>query len=94
MEVYMDIFVIYLCVINFITFLVFAIDKQKAVNNKFRIREATLLGLAAIGGSVGGLFAMRLFRHKIRKKKFTIGMPLILVIQITVIMFTFISQNN
>ena len=90
----MDGFAIYLCAINFITFLVFAIDKQKAVNNKFRIREATLLGLAAIGGTVGGLFAMRLFRHKIRKKKFTIGMPLILVIQITVIMFTFISQNN
>lgn len=85
---------IYFGIVNLITFCVFAIDKQKAVNHKFRIREATLLGLTAIGGSIGGLLAMKLFRHKTRKKKFTVGIPLLLIIQIAIVLFTFISQNN
>lgn len=59
----------------------FAIDKIAAIEGRSRIRIVTLLGLAFIGGSIGGLIAMYLFRHKIRKDYFTVGIPLIMVMQ-------------
>lgn len=74
--------IIYIAAINIITFLVFAIDKQKACVGKYRIRERTLLILSIIGGAFGGLLAMYLFRHKIRKKSFATGLPIIFIVQI------------
>ncbi len=73
---------IYFLVINVITFIVYYIDKQKAKKHKYRISEATLIAFAAAGGSVFALLAMYLIRHKVRKPKFYIGVPLILVLQI------------
>ncbi len=75
----------YLLLINFITFAVFGIDKYRAVKQRFRIRESVLLGLAALGGSVGGLAGMYVFRHKTRKNRFRVGIPMILAVQATVI---------
>lgn len=72
----------YLICINLITIAVYGIDKRNAIHGKWRIRVSTLLGLAAVGGSVGALLAMHLFHHKTRKKKFTIGVPLMLLMQI------------
>ena len=57
------------------------IDKVKAKKKKWRIPEATLMGLAAAGGSVGALAGMYTFRHKTLHKKFTVGIPLILILQ-------------
>ena len=74
--------VFYIIVINFITFVVFEIDKRAAIKHRSRIRVATLLGLAVAGGSVGALLAMHLFRHKTRKLMFTLGIPGMLVLQI------------
>ena len=71
------ILLIYLGVINLVTFIVFAIDKANARANRSRIRIVTLLGLSFAGGSVGGLISMYLFRHKTQKDYFTVGMPLI-----------------
>ena len=79
---------IYLVVINGITFLIYGIDKWKAVKNKWRISEATLLLLAVIGGSIGAWMGMRVWHHKTMHKKFKYGIPLILVIQIVLLLLT------
>ncbi len=79
--------VIYLIAINLITFVLFGIDKRAAIKGRTRIRVATLLSFAFIGGSLGGLIAMHLFRHKTRKLNFTVGIPLMLVLQIAAIMY-------
>ena len=81
------IILIYLGIINFITFTAFAVDKIAALERKSRIRIVTLLGLAFIGGSLGGLLAMYLFRHKTSKDYFTTGIPLIIVMQIVILFY-------
>ena len=75
----------YLIVINIVTFLVYGIDKWKAKQGSWRISEATLLILAVIGGSIGALLGMKVWRHKTIHKKFKYGLPLILIIQIILI---------
>lgn len=75
-------FGIYLFVVNLIAFILFAIDKYKSKKSKWRISERTLIVISLIGGSVGALMSMKAFRHKTKHKKFTIGVPFILVAQI------------
>jgi uncharacterized membrane protein YsdA (DUF1294 family) len=58
------------------------VDKLKAKRGAWRIPEATLMGIAAVGGSIGALIGMYCFRHKTRHLKFTLGLPLILCLQI------------
>lgn len=76
--------ILYLVIINVITFVIFGVDKYKAIRQEWRIRESTLLGLALIGGSIGGWLAMYIFHHKTKKVKFFVGIPVILVIQTVV----------
>jgi uncharacterized membrane protein YsdA (DUF1294 family) len=78
----MKLFQIYLLLINALVFLLMLIDKYKAKKNLWRIRESTLLLIAAIGGSIGALAGMYTFRHKTKHLKFTLGIPVILVLQI------------
>ena len=75
----------YLIVINVVTFTVYGIDQLKAKQGSWRISEATLLILAVIGGSIGALLGMKVWRHKTMHKKFKYGLPLILIIQIILI---------
>lgn len=75
---------LYLGIINFATFVVYAVDKVNAAEHRSRIRIVTLLGLAFIGGSVGGLMAVYLLHHKTKKDYFTVGIPLIMVMQVIV----------
>lgn len=82
-----EIVLIYLIAVNILTFAVFGADKSRAVKHKFRIKEATLLGLSFIGGSLGGLSAMYFFRHKTQKPVFKFGVPLMLIVQAAVIIF-------
>ena len=77
--------------INLLTFLAFGIDKWKAKRGRWRVPEATLMMMAALGGSVGALLGMRVFRHKTQHKKFTIGVPLILLVQIALAVFILLS---
>ena len=73
---------IYLLIVNAAAFVLMLADKIKAKKNKWRIPEATLMGAAAIGGSIGAIAGMYCFRHKTRHPKFTIGLPVILALQI------------
>ena len=75
----------YLIVINVVTFTVYGIDKLKAKQGSWRISEATLLILAVIGGSIGAMLGMKVWRHKTMHKKFKYGLPLILLVQIALI---------
>ena len=72
----------YLLIINAVGFTLMLVDKWKAKHHRWRIPEATLMGMALLGGSVGSLLGMYTFRHKTKHIKFTLGIPLILVIQI------------
>ena len=81
--------IIYLIAINVITFLVYGIDKWKAKRSKWRIPEATLLGLAVIGGSIGAWLGMKVWHHKTMHKKFQFGIPLILIIQLAIVIWLY-----
>ena len=76
----------YLILVNIVALAVFGIDKRKAVRHKYRIPEATLLGLALIGGAAGALAGMHLFHHKTRKPLFR-AIPVLLAAQIVLLLF-------
>ena len=87
-----EIVVIYLVVINVVAFVVYGVDKYKAKRGKWRTPEATLLGLAAIGGSIGAWLGMRVWHHKTMHKKFQYSVPLILIAQIALVVFILQSR--
>lgn len=85
----MEIMIICLLLINAAGLLVMLADKKKARKNLWRIPEATLLTIAALGGSIGILAGMYLFHHKTRKPKFFIGVPLILIAQLIAVLLLY-----
>ena len=78
-------FVVYFVAISLVTAIVTAIDKHKAKKGAFRIKEATLFILAALGGALSEYTVMRLIRHKTLHKRFMIGLPLIIILQIVIV---------
>ena len=78
---------LYLLLINAVGFLLMLIDKFKAKKNLWRIPEATLMTVAALGGSIGSLLGMYTVRHKTKHVKFTVGIPAILILQIALVLF-------
>lgn len=72
----------YLFFINLLTMLISWVDKRAAVKDKQRTPESTFMMLSIMGGSLGMLLSMRFFRHKTRKPKFTLGVPLIMALQV------------
>ena len=76
-----------LIVVNVVTFVVYGIDKWKAMKGRWRISEFTLLLLAVIGGSIGALLGMRVWHHKTKHLKFKYGVPLILLAQLALLYF-------
>lgn len=73
---------LYLLIINAADFCLMCADKRRAQKNQWRIRESTLLLVAAAGGSLGCLAAMYLVRHKTRHPQFALGVPVILALQV------------
>ena len=73
---------IYLVIVNALSLLLMLIDKFKAKKKLWRIPEKVLLGVCAIGGSIGGLLGMKLFHHKTLHPQFSIGIPVMLALQI------------
>ena len=83
----MNIILGYFLAVNITSFLLYGIDKFKARKNLWRISEATLLTMAAIGGSIGAWAGMRLWHHKTMHKKFKYGIPLIIIMQIALVAY-------
>ena len=75
----------YVVIMNIVAFCAMGIDKRKAKKRAWRIPEATLFILAAVGGSIGAIAGMYTFRHKTKHRSFVWGMPAILIAQIILI---------
>ena len=78
----LSLILLYLLIINALALLLMLADKLKAKKGAWRIPEATLIGAALLGGSIGAITGMYLFRHKTRHIKFSLGLPLILIVQL------------
>ena len=83
----MKIFNIYFLIISCISFLLMYIDKQRAIKHEWRIPESTLMTLSLIGGALGTPPGMNTFRHKTKPTKFTIGVPICIIINIVLYYF-------
>ena len=81
----MKILLIYLVIVNAAGCLLMLADKIKAKKKAWRIPEATLMGVAAIGGSLGSLVGMQLWRHKTKHPKFSVGIPVLLALHIAML---------
>lgn len=79
--------VLYFVIVNILGFLIMYIDKQKAKKGRWRIPEKTLFIVTALGGGIGTIAGMHVFRHKTQKIAFVIGFPLITIIEIAAIIY-------
>lgn len=84
--------IIYVVVINLVTFLAMGIDKWKAKRGAWRIKESTLFLLVLLGGGIGGIAGIYTFRHKTQKAYFKYGFPIIIVAQIVAIVWFFATK--
>lgn len=73
---------VYLGIVNVAGFILPAVDKRRAKKDRWRIRESTLFLISALGGSVAMYISMRLFHRKTKHKRFMIGIPVIIVLQL------------
>ena len=85
--------IIYILLINLLGFFAMLIDKKKAQKGKWRIPEKTLLIITLLGGGVGTILGMYMFRHKTKKLKFTIGFPVILILEIILTVYFIFFYN-
>ena len=90
---HLHVVLIYLAVINVVTFFMYGIDKWKAKKSKWRIRETALLGLAVLGGSIGAWLGMQVWHHKTQHKKFKYGVPAIIIVQLALIVYFIITKT-
>ena len=79
---------LYLILINAAAWLLMLTDKRKAKKHLFRIPEKVLLGIGILGGSLGGICGMIMFRHKTKKPLFSIGLPVIFLLQIGILLYS------
>ncbi len=84
----------YFITVNVLGLVLFGIDKWKAKHDKWRISEATLLSLTVIGGSIGTWVGMKVWHHKTMHKKFKYGIPLVMVLQLALLLFTLYRLNS
>ena len=84
--------IMYVIIINLIAFLAMYIDKRRAKKGRWRIKESTLFTLVLLGGGIGGIAGMYVFRHKTQKMQFLIGFPAILITEIICIIIYLIIK--
>ena len=82
---------VFLLVMNILAFAMYGLDKYYAMADKWRISEKNLLLVAYLGGSVGAFAGMKIFRHKTKHAKFTIGVPLAIVLHIAIAVYVMIG---
>lgn len=75
----------YISVVSLILCVLMYIDKQRAINQEWRIKESTLFVLAFLGGAIGGVLGMYLFRHKTKHNSFAFGFPLLAAVHVFLI---------
>ena len=92
MPEYVKILIIFLLVINVVTFFVYGVDKRKAKRSAWRIPEMTLMLLAVIGGSAGAWAGMKVWHHKTAHIKFKYGIPLIIIIQVAIVLWIYFHK--
>lgn len=83
---------VYLIIVNVLSFVLMHIDKRRAVNHQWRIPETVLIAVAVIGGSIGTLAGMYLLRHKTRHLRFKAGIPLIITLQVAIVFFLYVLR--
>ncbi len=83
----MKILIGYIILINAITFITFASDKSAAKGGRRRVPEKTLLGMSFFGGALGGYLSMQLFHQKTRKPRFSVGVPVMLLLQAAILIY-------
>ena len=88
-----QVFWIGILILNVVTFFVYGIDKFKAKKSLWRIPESTLLILAALGGSVGAYLGMKVWHHKTLHKKFSLGVPAILLLHLALLVYIMSSSS-
>lgn len=79
----------YITIINILTFIIYGLDKLFAIKNLSRVSENTLLLLSFVGGSIGAYIGMKFFHHKTNKKKFTILVPLMIIIHVVLFLYLY-----
>lgn len=85
----MDFLLGYLSLLNILSLIIMVHDKKNAKNHKWRVSEATLITISLLGGSIGILMGMYIFRHKTNHLKFTLGIPLILLLNLFLYVFIY-----
>lgn len=73
---------LYILIINLVGFLLMLVDKKRAIKKEWRISEKALFIISILGGSIGIYIGMYTFRHKTKHLKFTLGIPIIIIIQV------------
>ncbi len=87
-------FMMYILIaINLLSFIIFGLDKRKAIKHQRRISESSLLTVTFFGGTIGAIIAMMIFRHKVSKKSFLWKFGLLLILQLAVIIYFFKIQK-
>jgi uncharacterized membrane protein YsdA (DUF1294 family) len=82
---------IYLIAVNIVAFVIMGVDKYKAQRHKWRISELSIFAIGIIGGGAGIFLGMSTFHHKTKHLKFTLGIPVVLILNIA--MFGYILQK-
>lgn len=83
----MNMFLVYLAVVNLIGFVMMAYDKSQARNGGRRVPEKRLFAIAAMGGACGSWIGMRVYRHKTKHKTFVIGMPTMAILNAVCVIY-------
>lgn len=90
---YPVIVLVYVLIMSVIGFISMGVDKKRAIQHKWRIRERTLFIIALLGGAAGSVLGMQVFRHKTLHASFRFFMPLILSLQIGGLLFLFAADS-
>ena len=82
-------YIVYMIFMNVFTFILYRIDKKRAVARRWRIPEVVLLGMSLLGGCVGAFLAMRVFHHKTRYARFAMGVPIMILLHGCIAVYLF-----